>query len=81
MTTLTGPAATGRRLPGPPASATPKLLWLLMRDRLGLMNLAAGDSVVALARNAESLAEGDPETLESDEESGLDPSAEEADPS
>jgi hypothetical protein len=46
-----------------------------------LMNLAAGDSVVALARNAESLAEGDPETPESDEESGLDPSADEADPS
>src|ERR1700723_437192 len=46
-----------------------------------LMNLAAGDSVVALARNAESLAEGDPETPESDEEIGLDPSADEADPS
>ncbi len=35
-----------------------------------LMNLAAGDSVVALARNAESLVEGDQEPSDSDEESG-----------
>jgi DNA gyrase subunit A len=44
-----------------------------------LMNLAAGDSVVALARNAESLAEGDQELSDSDEESDPDTSAGEAD--
>jgi DNA gyrase subunit A len=44
-----------------------------------LMNLAAGDSVVALARNAESLAEGDQEPSDSDEESDPETSAGEAD--
>src|ERR1700689_4715113 len=44
-----------------------------------LMNLAAGDSVVALARNAESLAEGDQEPSDPDEESGPETSAGEAD--
>src|ERR1700733_9241443 len=44
-----------------------------------LMNLAAGDSVVGLARNAESLAEGDQEPSDSDEESGPETSAGEAD--
>jgi len=44
-----------------------------------LMNLAAGDSVVALARNAESLAEGDEEPSDSDEESDPETSAGEAD--
>jgi DNA gyrase subunit A len=36
-----------------------------------LMNLAAGDSVVALARNAESLAEGDSESADEDPDQGL----------
>jgi DNA gyrase subunit A len=44
-----------------------------------LMNLATGDSVVALARNAESLAEGDQEPSDPDEESGPETSAGEAD--
>jgi len=44
-----------------------------------LMNLAAGDSVVALALNAESLVEGDQEPSDSDEESDPDTSAGEAD--
>jgi DNA gyrase subunit A len=44
-----------------------------------LMNLAAGDSVVALARNAESLVEGDQEPSDPDEESGPETSAGEAD--
>jgi len=44
-----------------------------------LMNLAAGDSVVALARNAESLAESDQEPSDSDEEDGQEPSEGEAD--
>ena len=44
-----------------------------------LMNLAAGDSVVALARNAESLVEGDQEPSDSDEESGPEPAPSEAD--
>ena len=44
-----------------------------------LMNLAAGDSVVALARNAESLAEGDQEPSDSDEEDSPETSAGEAD--
>jgi DNA gyrase subunit A len=44
-----------------------------------LMNLAAGDSVVALARNAESLAEGDQEPSDSDEEGGQEPTEGEAD--
>src|SRR6516225_9659359 len=44
-----------------------------------LMNLAAGDSVVALARNAESLAEGDQEPSDSDEEDGPEPADGEAD--
>jgi hypothetical protein len=35
------------------------------------MNLAAGDSVVALARNAESLAEGDSESADEDSDQGL----------
>jgi DNA gyrase subunit A len=43
-----------------------------------LMNLAAGDSVVALARNAESLAEGDQEPT--DEEGGPGATSDEADP-
>jgi len=46
-----------------------------------LMNLAAGDSVVGLARNAESLAEGDQELSDSDEEGGQEPTEGEADPS
>ena len=37
-----------------------------------LMNLAAGDSVVALARNAESLAENDVESLAEDDQEPLD---------
>jgi DNA gyrase subunit A len=44
-----------------------------------LMNLAAGDSVVALALNAESLAEGDQEPSDADEESGTETSAGEPD--
>ena len=44
-----------------------------------LMNLAAGDSVVALARNAESLAEGDQEPSDSDEEGGQEPAEGDAD--
>jgi len=44
-----------------------------------LMNLAAGDSVVALARNAESLAEGDQEPSDSDEEGDQGPAEGEAD--
>jgi DNA gyrase subunit A len=36
-----------------------------------LMNLAAGDSVVALARNAESLAEGDTEAADDESDQGL----------
>jgi DNA gyrase subunit A len=44
-----------------------------------LMNLATGDSVVALARNAESLAEGDQESPDPDEESGPETSVGEAD--
>ena len=44
-----------------------------------LMNLAAGDSVVALARNAESLVEVDQEPSDSDEESDPETSAGEAD--
>jgi hypothetical protein len=44
-----------------------------------LMNLAAGDSVVALARNAESLAEGDQEPSDSDEEGDQEPTEGEAD--
>src|SRR5260370_794460 len=36
-----------------------------------LMNLAAGDSVVGLARNAESLAEGDHEPTDEDDDQGL----------
>ncbi|HMD25035.1 MAG TPA: DNA gyrase C-terminal beta-propeller domain-containing protein, partial [Streptosporangiaceae bacterium] len=44
-----------------------------------LMNLAAGDSVVGLALNAESLAEGDQEPSDSDEESDPETSAGEAD--
>jgi len=44
-----------------------------------LMNLAAGDSVVALALNAESLVEGDQEPSDSDEESDPETSAGEAD--
>ena len=41
-----------------------------------LMNLAAGDSVVGLARNAESLAEGDAESLA---EGDAEPEGEESD--
>jgi DNA gyrase subunit A len=44
-----------------------------------LMNLAAGDSVVGLARNAESLAEGDQEPSDSDEEGDQEPTGGEAD--
>ena len=44
-----------------------------------LMNLAAGDSVVALARNAESLVEGDQEPSDLDEESDPETPAGEAD--
>jgi DNA gyrase subunit A len=44
-----------------------------------LMNLAPGDSVVALARNAESLAEGDQEPSDSDEEGGQEPAEGDAD--
>ena len=33
-----------------------------------LMNLAAGDSVVALARNAESMAEGDQESADEEDD-------------
>ena len=44
-----------------------------------LMNLAAGDSVVGLARNAESLAEGDQEPSDPDEEGGQELSEGEAD--
>jgi len=36
-----------------------------------LMNLAAGDSVVALARNAESLVEGDAEPADEESDQGL----------
>jgi hypothetical protein len=36
-----------------------------------LMNLAAGDSVVGLARNAESLAEGDAEPADEESDQGL----------
>jgi NAD(P)-dependent dehydrogenase (short-subunit alcohol dehydrogenase family) len=36
-----------------------------------LMNLAAGDSVVGLARNAESLAEGDAEAADEESDQGL----------
>jgi DNA gyrase subunit A len=46
-----------------------------------LMNLAAGDSVVALARNAESLVEGDQEPSDSDEEGGPGSEEAESDPS
>ncbi|MFL6163716.1 MAG: cytochrome P450 [Jatrophihabitantaceae bacterium] len=49
---MTGPATLAtpvpRRFPGPPLRATPKLLRLLVADRLGMMNLAAaryGDAV------------------------------------
>jgi hypothetical protein len=35
-----------------------------------LMNLAAGDSVVALARNAEPMAEGDPESADEEGDQG-----------
>ena len=41
MTAVTGPAPAARQLPGPPLSATPKLLRLLVADRLGMLNLAA----------------------------------------
>jgi hypothetical protein len=44
-----------------------------------LMNLATGDSVVALALNAESLDEGDPEPSDADEESDPETSAGETD--
>src|SRR5271170_510608 len=44
-----------------------------------LMNLASGDSVVALARNAESLAEGDQEPSDADEEVGPESAEGEAD--
>jgi DNA gyrase subunit A len=46
-----------------------------------LMNLAAGDSVVGLARNAESLVEGDQEPSDSDEEGGQGSAEGESDPS
>jgi DNA gyrase subunit A len=46
-----------------------------------LMNLAAGDSVVGLARNAESLVEGDQEPSDSDEEDGQGSEEAESDPS
>ena len=38
-----------------------------------LMNLAAGDSVVGLARNAESLAEDDAEIADDDDDEGISP--------
>jgi hypothetical protein len=38
-----------------------------------LMNLAAGDSVVGLARNAEALAEDDQEASDEDEDQGTSP--------
>jgi hypothetical protein len=47
-----------------------------------LMNLAAGDSVVGLARNAESLAEGDAEAADEDDDQDIPAdSAEQAEPS